>query len=253
MERSRLIVDVGGTKTRIFLLSSPHRTQTLPSNPKKLISSLKTFIKRHKIRDFSLNAGFRGVWTRKQRLSWASRLQKLSKWVKVQSDIELAYELIFGKKPGIVVNAGTGSIAYGQKAKGRWARAGGMGPTIGDQGSAFWIGKEYTKRKNRSSRKRMIINVYSIKPQQITKVAKVGFDLVRKFPKIKNRMAILIIREALHHLSLLVQNVQAQLKIKQPVSVGLVGGLFENEKFRRRFILAMKREGFEVLRKRASI
>lgn len=40
-------------------------------------------------------------------------------------------------EPGIVVIAGTGSIAYGRNAEGRTARAGGWGYIFGDQGSAF--------------------------------------------------------------------------------------------------------------------
>jgi N-acetylglucosamine kinase-like BadF-type ATPase len=41
---------------------------------------------------------------------------------------------------GIVVVAGTGSIAYGVDAAGRTARSGGWGYLLGDEGSAFWLG-----------------------------------------------------------------------------------------------------------------
>lgn len=41
---------------------------------------------------------------------------------------------------GIVVVSGTGSIAYGVDPQGRSARAGGWGPLLGDEGSAFWLG-----------------------------------------------------------------------------------------------------------------
>jgi len=43
--------------------------------------------------------------------------------------------------PGIVLIAGTGSVAYGEDAAGRWARAGGWGYLFGDRGSAFWIAR----------------------------------------------------------------------------------------------------------------
>jgi glucosamine kinase len=46
-----------------------------------------------------------------------------------------------GEAPGIVVIAGTGSIAYGRDAAGRAARAGGWGYLLGDEGSGFWIGR----------------------------------------------------------------------------------------------------------------
>jgi N-acetylglucosamine kinase-like BadF-type ATPase len=42
-------------------------------------------------------------------------------------------------KPGIVVIAGTGSIAFGRNSDGRTARAGGWGYLFGDEGGAFWI------------------------------------------------------------------------------------------------------------------
>ena len=41
---------------------------------------------------------------------------------------------------GIVVVAGTGSIAYGQASNGQTARSGGWGYLLGDEGSAFWLG-----------------------------------------------------------------------------------------------------------------
>ncbi len=41
---------------------------------------------------------------------------------------------------GIVVVAGTGSIAYGVDPEGKTARSGGWGYLLGDEGSAFWLG-----------------------------------------------------------------------------------------------------------------
>jgi N-acetylglucosamine kinase-like BadF-type ATPase len=41
---------------------------------------------------------------------------------------------------GIVLVAGTGSIAYGVDPSGRTARAGGWGYLLGDEGSAYWLG-----------------------------------------------------------------------------------------------------------------
>lgn len=45
-----------------------------------------------------------------------------------------------GPNPGVVVVSGTGSIAYGVNHHGVAARAGGWGPTLGDEGSGYWIG-----------------------------------------------------------------------------------------------------------------
>ncbi|HLG59421.1 MAG TPA: BadF/BadG/BcrA/BcrD ATPase family protein [Vicinamibacterales bacterium] len=46
-----------------------------------------------------------------------------------------------GDQPGVVIVAGTGSIAYGRDASGRAARAGGWGYLLGDEGGGFWIGR----------------------------------------------------------------------------------------------------------------
>ncbi len=46
-----------------------------------------------------------------------------------------------GHGPGVVLVAGTGSIAYGRDSAGRAARAGGWGHLLGDEGGGFWIGR----------------------------------------------------------------------------------------------------------------
>jgi len=46
-----------------------------------------------------------------------------------------------GDDPGVVLIAGTGSIAYGRDGAGRAARAGGWGYLLGDEGGGFWIGR----------------------------------------------------------------------------------------------------------------
>jgi len=65
----------------------------------------------------------------------------LSSPIKVVGDMEIALEAAFEDGPGVMVIAGTGSIAYGRDDKGRTARAGGWGFEIGDEGSAHWIGR----------------------------------------------------------------------------------------------------------------
>jgi len=59
----------------------------------------------------------------------------------VASDFEAALEAAAGAGPGVVLIAGTGSAAFGRNARGETLRAGGYGPWIGDEGSAFDIGR----------------------------------------------------------------------------------------------------------------
>jgi N-acetylglucosamine kinase-like BadF-type ATPase len=61
--------------------------------------------------------------------------------VHVTTDMDVALETAVGDAPGVVLIAGTGSSAYGRNAEGRKVRAGGLGPWIGDEGSAFDIGR----------------------------------------------------------------------------------------------------------------
>jgi N-acetylglucosamine kinase-like BadF-type ATPase len=46
-----------------------------------------------------------------------------------------------GHAPGVIIIAGTGSIAYGRNAENFAARAGGWGYVLGDEGSGYWIGR----------------------------------------------------------------------------------------------------------------
>ena len=59
----------------------------------------------------------------------------------VITDYEIALEAAVGAGPGIVLIAGTGSVAYGRNTAGETARAGGYGAWVGDEGSAFEIGR----------------------------------------------------------------------------------------------------------------
>jgi glucosamine kinase len=61
--------------------------------------------------------------------------------IEVVGDMVIAMEAASGSGPGVIVIAGTGSIAYGRNAAGQTARAGGWGFAISDEGSGHWIGR----------------------------------------------------------------------------------------------------------------
>jgi glucosamine kinase len=62
--------------------------------------------------------------------------------VKVVGDSDIAHEAAFSGGAGVLVIAGTGSIAFGRNDRGTTARAGGWGPAISDEGSGYWIGRK---------------------------------------------------------------------------------------------------------------
>jgi len=61
--------------------------------------------------------------------------------VEVVGDMVIALHAAFFDAPGVIVIAGTGSIAYGRNSQGDVARAGGWGFAISDEGSGHWIGR----------------------------------------------------------------------------------------------------------------
>lgn len=57
-------------------------------------------------------------------------------------DGEAALWAGLGKGTGVIVSAGTGSIAFGRTPDGREIRCGGWGSIAGDEGSAYWIARQ---------------------------------------------------------------------------------------------------------------
>jgi glucosamine kinase len=61
--------------------------------------------------------------------------------VSVQADATIAMDDAFGESAGVLLIAGTGSVAFSRAPDGRLERCGGWGPNVGDEGSAAWLGK----------------------------------------------------------------------------------------------------------------
>jgi len=94
-------------------------------------------------------AGFAGVSDPEARARAQSALTELlhPKYLYLVGDMEVALEAAVGAGPGVVLVAGTGSIAFGRNGEGRTARTGGEGARFGsngqltgDAGSGFDIG-----------------------------------------------------------------------------------------------------------------
>ncbi len=91
----------------------------------------------------ALCAGVAGVGREKERraLSEALLNESLADDVLVVTDAEIALADAFGDEAGIVLIAGTGSIAHGRGPTGILERVGGWGPHIGDEGGGYWIAR----------------------------------------------------------------------------------------------------------------
>lgn len=67
--------------------------------------------------------------------------QQVADEVSVLPDYAIAFEDAFSDGAGVLLIAGTGSMAFGRGPAGSTARCGGWGPVFGDEGSGGWIGR----------------------------------------------------------------------------------------------------------------
>lgn len=90
-------------------------------------------------------AGLAGAGSESRRRAARSELETLglARRVAVGTDVEAAFRDAFSPgESGILLVAGTGSIALGRRAGGPWIRVGGWGALLGDEGSGYRLGLE---------------------------------------------------------------------------------------------------------------
>jgi N-acetylglucosamine kinase-like BadF-type ATPase len=89
---------------------------------------------------FVVGASGAGREAERTELQSALEAQRLAWQVIVTTDAELARAAAFAGNPGVLLIAGTGSIAIVRNRDGSTRRVGGLGWRMGDQGSAHWLG-----------------------------------------------------------------------------------------------------------------
>lgn len=169
--------------------------------------------------------------------------------VRVGDDVEIALRGSIPDGPGIVLIAGTGSIALAIDARGTQHRAGGFGYLLGDEGSAAWIGFEavrllsrvYDGRARGEETSRLVARHLAApdRPSLIRAVYGERIDVAEiaalapsiiAFAGKGNRASKAIVERAAEHLAQLVIDVAAaaQLTESKP-SVAFSGGLLREE------------------------
>ena len=149
-------IDAGGTKTVCLLAGEDGRIVAEARGPganlqasgeleveKVIHRVIEDAIGERDLRPDAVCLGIAGVDRPKDSEAVAAIMRRLGfkSRTLVVNDALVALVAGAGDQPGVVIVAGTGSIAYGRAADGRAARAGGWGYLLGDEGGGFWIGR----------------------------------------------------------------------------------------------------------------
>jgi N-acetylglucosamine kinase-like BadF-type ATPase len=180
------------------------------------------------------------------------------------SDIEIALVGAHGARRGILILAGTGSVAYGVNAAGESVQVGGWGYLMGDEGGGYWIGMEGLKTVMRAENdetdltglsaiileklelktsRDLIRWLYGADKVQIRQVAALA-PLIMQAADGGDSVAQQIIHRAAEELAQLGGTVKKRLKMDKP-KIGFAGGLLgEPNLLSRRLMELLKLEDF---------
>jgi len=150
-------------------------------------------------------------------------------------------------QPGVIVIAGTGSMAFGMNLSGDEERSGGWGYLLGDEGSAYYIGrqalsyacKDFDGRGSKTSLLKSIMahfeledfaqivkKIYSEKtsPHDIAAIA----PIVTRQARLNDEIALEILRDSAFELALSTKSVIKKLKMTgEKVLVATCGSVFD--------------------------
>lgn len=223
-------VDAGGTWLRVLAVDGRGRRRVMrrPAS-RDLRAALGAIWRRWRLgraRVAHLVVATRGVWTASERRAAVASLRSLARRVTVLSDAEAAHLGALGGRPGLLVLAGTGSIVLGRGARGRWVRAGGLGPLLGDGGSAFAIGRDwlaavYPARARRLAQAPNAVALVAALAPRVLKLARRGRGPAR-----------LAVTQGAFALALAMRAAAREARLSSPISVSWAGSLLEDRAYR---------------------
>ncbi len=210
----------------------------------RLDAPLRRLLRRWKApRVDELIIGAKGAWAAAGRRAAAARLRPLARRTAVMSDVELLALACFGGAPAVLVVAGTGSVAVARPARGRLSRAGGMGPLLGDEGSAFWIGREALRRMPDVYGERLALRLAPLwsfrAPEAVRRAAALCPSVLARAASDGRARAIR--REAAQHLAALAKDAARRAGLR-PGRVAFHGGVFSDAGLRADFSAALGRD-----------
>jgi N-acetylglucosamine kinase-like BadF-type ATPase len=239
-------VDIGGTWIRLKGLADTGHPAFMIRRPMGHVSRLPVVLKktfsRLRIHPDSLVIASRGVWTLEEREAFARPLKGLAKLVHVISDVEAAWYGAFGGgRSSILVIAGTGSIALGSNGEGLMARAGGLGPLLGDEGSAHWIARQWIKRQSAQLHSGSQLYRLGSRATSVKRIARLAPE-VMQLARQGHRAARQLIQEAQNHLAGFACDVSDALKLPRRVFISWAGSVLLDPYFLDGFKKATKRQ-----------
>lgn len=188
-----------------------------------------------------------------------AELVHADQWI-VTTDAEIALSGAVEAGQGIIVIAGTGSMALGRRAEGPPVRAGGWGYIFGDEGSAFDIVRQAVRAAVRmeegwgpatalrqalidttgSRDSNDLLHLFYTPDWPRTRVAGLA-PLVDTIAGTADPVALEILNTAAHQLATFASSVRAQLwKESEPVDVAYSGGVFRSARVLERFRLLVE-------------
>jgi N-acetylglucosamine kinase-like BadF-type ATPase len=167
--------------------------------------------------------------------------------VRVVNDAVIALLAGAPERTGIVLLAGTGSIAYGIDPSGTTARAGGYGYLLADEGSGYWLGHQALRAAMRGFDGRgpdtkitpLVVEALAVqspleligavyeRPLPTYEIASLA-HVVQRARDLGDVVATEILTEAAHELSVSARAVARRLSFgRRPYAVVLAGGVFK--------------------------
>lgn len=164
-------IDAGGSKTECIIVDTEEekiiaRAETGPANYQvvgleEACQEIKAALDKAKYRAgisrlAALGIGLAGAGRKADLKKIENELRTTIKTrnIFLSDDAYIALLGATGGSEGVVLIAGTGSIAYGLNKSGSKIRSGGWGPIIGDEGSGFWIAMQAIKSAVKASEDR---------------------------------------------------------------------------------------------------
>jgi N-acetylglucosamine kinase-like BadF-type ATPase len=264
--------DVGGTKTTVAVADAdggpvlarsagagaalrPGRALASAGIIAELVRRALAVVGRRTADVLVVGAAGAGRSPEREELQAALRSEGVAQTIVITTDIEIALVAAFEDGPGIVVSAGTGSIAVARDRTGAMHRLSGYGWQMGDEGSGYAIGRAALGAVSRARDGRspgtalearvleaarcadfdaLVSWAAAATPAEIASLAPQVLEVAAAGDPVAQGIADYAARE----LSLLALLLAERVGDAQPMRVALTGGLLETVPTLRRAVLA---------------